>query len=122
MAKWSIRNYNAFIRAARKESDLTQGQAKTVYRQMSQKLGRPLGGVDVKKHPIIFGRAGRVATGVASKVARVSRGRAAGRIAAAPGGGAIGSLRQWEGRLDDFDDFGQYDYDEYESSANYGEV
>ena len=92
---------------------------------MSQKLGRPLNGTDVKKHPRIFGKSERIATGAARKVVRLTPGEKTGvqrAVKAAPSGGTPGSLRQWENRLDDYDDYGQYDYDEYESSADYGET
>lgn len=121
---WSIRNYNAFIRAARKKSDLTRGQARNVYRQMSQHLGRKLQGVDVAKHPRIFKKSERVATGAAHSISRVTS-REKTRVASGKGGssgGTVGSLRQWENRIRDYDSFADYDYDEYESSADYGEV
>jgi hypothetical protein len=125
MARWSIRNYNAFIREARKKADLTQGQARNVYRAMAASLKRPANGKDVKAHPRIFGRASRTATGAVVKVTRVSLGGdglGSPRATAPSGGTTINSMRSWEDRLDDYDDLSQYDYDEYESSANYGEV
>lgn len=123
MARWSIRNYNAFIRAARKKADLTPGQAKTVYRQMSQKLGRPLTGTDIKKHPRIFGKSERIATGAASSKIRVTPGEKP-RVTGGGGSssGTVGSIRQWEKQIAGYDDFSDYGYDEYESSADYGEV
>ena len=124
MARWSIRNYNAFIRAARKKADLTQGQAKTVYRQMSAKLGRPLSGTDVKKHPRIFKGSERIATGAARKVARLTPGEKtvvrSGK--GGPSGGTVGSLKQWDRFLDQIDYDFNMGYDEYESSADHGEV
>jgi hypothetical protein len=54
----SIRNYNAWIKAARKAADKTGGlslpAARKAYRKMAGRVGRPLKGVDVKKHPRIF--------------------------------------------------------------------
>lgn len=56
----SIRNYNAWLRAARKAASKTGGlslpAARKAYRKMAAHIGRPLKGTDVKKHPIIFKR------------------------------------------------------------------
>lgn len=53
--KWSIKNYNAWIKAARaKEPTLTIKQARGSYRAMSTQLKRPLYAVDVKRHPRVF--------------------------------------------------------------------
>lgn len=119
---WSIRNYNAFIRAARKESDLTLGQARNVYREMSQHLGRKLQGVDVAKHPRIFKKSERVATGALSNLNRVAPGgkpKLRG-VKGSSGGKQLRTLRDFSEWADGMDfDSG---YDEYESSADYGEV
>ena len=119
---WSIRNYNAFIRAARKKSDLTQGQARNVYRQMSQHLGRKLNGVDVAKHPRIFKKSERVATGAASNLNRVTPGEKPNVRSARGSSGEkrLRTLRDFGKWAEDMDfDSG---YDEYESSADYGEI
>ena len=54
----SIRNYNAFLKAARKAASKTGGlslpAARKAYKKMSARVGRPLKGIDVKKHPRIF--------------------------------------------------------------------
>ncbi len=59
----SIRNYNAFLKAARKASKRTGGlslpAARKVYKTMAARLGRPLKGTDVRKHPRIFGESER---------------------------------------------------------------
>ena len=47
---WSIRNYNAFVREARAELELTHKQAQQLYRSLRDELERPLYGVDVKRH------------------------------------------------------------------------
>ena len=56
----SIKNYHAWIRAARKAAAKTGGlslpAARKSYKKMAAAVGRPLKGVDVKKHPIIFKR------------------------------------------------------------------
>lgn len=51
--KWSIRNYNTFLREIRSRHDLTLPQARQAYRYMRDRTGRSLRGVDVKRHPVI---------------------------------------------------------------------
>ena len=53
MARWSIRNYNAFVREAKSELELTHKQAQTLYRTLRDDLGRSLYGVDVKRHAAV---------------------------------------------------------------------
>ena len=54
----TIRNYNAWIKAARKAAAKTGGlslpAARKAYRKMAARVGRPLKGTDVKLHPRIF--------------------------------------------------------------------
>lgn len=50
----SIRNYNAFIKAARKKGGLSLPSARKVYHKVKARLGEPPKGTDVKKHPRIF--------------------------------------------------------------------
>ena len=54
----TIRNYNAWIKAARKAAAKTGGlslpAARKSYRKMAARVDRPLRGTDVKKHPRIF--------------------------------------------------------------------
>ena len=50
---WSIRNYNAFVREARAELELTHKQAQSLYRSLRDELERPLYGVDVKRHAAV---------------------------------------------------------------------
>ncbi len=47
--KWSIRNYNAFLREAKRELGLTHKQAQGFYKDLRYDLDRPLYGVDVKR-------------------------------------------------------------------------
>lgn len=49
MARWSIRNYNVFIREARSEFGLTLDDARLLYREMRDTLDRPVYGVDVER-------------------------------------------------------------------------
>lgn len=56
-AKWSIKNYNLFIAAARRERpDLSVSGARAVYRSMRQDLGHPVFRTDIGKHPRYFSR------------------------------------------------------------------
>lgn len=54
----SIRNYNAWLKAARKAARKTGGlslpAARKAYKKMAARVGRPLKGTDVQKHPRIF--------------------------------------------------------------------
>jgi hypothetical protein len=47
--KWSIRNYNAFLRAVKAEHGVSHKQARAVYRAQREKAGRSLYGVDAGK-------------------------------------------------------------------------
>lgn len=51
MARWSIRNYNAFIREVRAAHNLSLAEARRAYSLMSAHLHRSLYGTDVKRHP-----------------------------------------------------------------------
>lgn len=54
----STRNYQAWLKAARRAAKRTGGlslpAARKAYRKMAAHVGRPLKGTDVKSHPIIF--------------------------------------------------------------------
>jgi len=50
----SIKNYNAFLRAARRTGGLSLPAARKVYRKVSKRLGRSAKGIDVRNHPRIF--------------------------------------------------------------------
>lgn len=117
----SIRNYQAWLRAARKAAKKTGGlslpAARKAYKKMAARVGRPLKGVDVSKHPRIFkdslpaanrkpasayrvGPVRKQAGAVASRgVKRSSAGAAKGRIQpttkpAARGGAVPGQAQQ----------------------------
>jgi len=53
---WSIRNYNTFVRQAGERFGLNRAQAGQMYRNMSGRIGRPLTGSDLSKHPRIAGQ------------------------------------------------------------------
>ena len=79
------RNYNAFIKAARKTGGLSLPAARKAYKQITERLGRPAKGIDVSKHPRIFKqtittKAGRRKPGFADQTRR-------------PGASAKGSKR-----------------------------
>lgn len=50
----SIRNYNAFLKAARRTGGLSLPAARKSYRKMAARLDRAPKGIDVKRHPRIF--------------------------------------------------------------------
>jgi len=50
----SVKNYHAFIRAARKHGGLSLPAARKVAKKVAARLDRPVKGVDVQKHPRIF--------------------------------------------------------------------
>lgn len=58
----TIRNYNAWIRNTRAKYGISLKEARESYRIARKDLGRPLRGVDVKRHPRITGRAVRNVT------------------------------------------------------------
>lgn len=77
---WSIRNYNAFVRDAKAAHGLTQKQAVSMYRSMSERVGRPLYAKDLSRHPRISAQEARRAPGPAVPV----RSRQAGKPEAPP--------------------------------------
>lgn len=57
MAKWTIGSYNRFIGSARKaRTGLSVSEARSVYKQMREHLGKNLFASDVQRHPVIFKR------------------------------------------------------------------
>lgn len=104
----SLRNYNAWIRAARKASEKTGGlslpAARKAYRKMSAKLDRPLKGVDVKNHPIIFKRSIPVRSGglkaVSKKQVSVKRSATAVLKSRERPRRSISTLREFEDSMD----------------------
>lgn len=48
--RWSIRNYNTFIREARSEWDLTLGEARELYREVRDWKAAPAFGADVDRY------------------------------------------------------------------------
>jgi hypothetical protein len=57
MPKWTIRNYNAFIREVRAQYGVDLQTARQAYRDLRDKLGRSCFGADVKRHPVLTSRA-----------------------------------------------------------------
>ena len=128
----TIRNYNAWIKAARKASEKTGGlpfspaARKACHCKMADRVGRPLKGVDVKKHPRIFKesiplRSGGRKPAPKRGAAPVRRSVPAQRTAPAPAprrAKVIRSIEEWE-RLTELDfEYTQEDL-EYASTAEY---
>jgi len=111
----SVRNYHAWIRAARKASKKTGGlslpAARKAYKKMADRVGRPLKGTDVQRHPRIFresipGSAGgfkRRAASVRSANAKVKKAPAKPPVAPGPmvAKRRIRTLKEFERWLDD---------------------
>lgn len=80
MPKWTIRNYNTFLREVRKAHDLSLPQARQAYRNVRDHLHRSAYGSDVRKHPRITRReaekARRIAKVVPAKVTETTLFRA----------------------------------------------
>jgi len=73
---WTIRNYNAFLRAARTTYQLNQAQARVMYRGVAERLGRPVLGADLKHHPVVAGQEAKRAP-ARERAVRAARTRAA---------------------------------------------
>jgi hypothetical protein len=87
----SVRNYHAFIKAARKTGGLSLPAVRKTYQKMKARLGRAPKGTDVKKHPRIFKesipvKAGGIKRKPAGFRAASSRKRAAPGKATKPAG------------------------------------
>lgn len=109
---WSIRNYNAFVKEAQRQHGVDRAGAQGMYQTMKERLGRPCLGVDIKNHPRIASRAAERQKTGQPKAARQARG----------GDYSVNDVvDRWEAFMSNWEDF-EYDFDEYESSADYGEV
>ena len=134
MARWSIKNYNAWIREARKVNpDVTLQAARRAYKVASERLGRNLFGRDVARHPRISkdslktgirqesrarsNRARRDFSSEANKPAKRSGSRPRGAKTDRRGGDRITSISQYLDFLEDYG--GEFEDVEYESSADY---
>jgi len=127
---WSVRNYNAWIKQARKASGVGLKEAREAYRVERDKRGGPLRGVDVKRSRTFKDSvtAAQVRTAKAAVKIRndreVSGGGGGGGGGGFSGGGSAGSgisvssVDAWDDMWDDFND---YEPVEIESSADYGE-
>lgn len=124
MVRQSIRNYNAFLKAARKEHGITLGEARQAYRDVTAKLGRAARGVDVSRHPRITKAAVKSAAGKIEKTAREKQRRIerivervkAPPAAAAPSKAGFSSLADYSEWFEEADD---YEYEEAEGTTDY---
>lgn len=133
---WSIRNYNAFLRAAKSDLGISHTQAQRAYRSMAERTGRSLYAVDVARHPRMARQEAEKAvkteareTRRAAREARepVKRERAprarGGEPAAAPApaptlqerAARVASVEEWERFIAGLDDL---EWDDYESSED----
>jgi len=54
--RWTIRNYNAFLRQAKSTHKINHWQAQQLYRSMKTALKRSCIGADIKRHPRVAQR------------------------------------------------------------------
>lgn len=124
---WSVRNYNAWIKQARRASGVTLKEAREAYRVERGKRGAPLRGVDVKRSRTFKDSITAAQVRGAKAAVRIRNDR---EVSGGGGGGgfsgggsagsgiAVSSVDAWDDMWDDFDD---YEPVEIESSADYGE-
>ena len=62
--RWSIRNYNAYLRDVRHKHGLSLNAARESYRQLRVLVNRPVRANDIVKHPRLTSRAIRTAKAV----------------------------------------------------------
>lgn len=130
----------AFIRAAKKDYGLTQGQSNALYSKWSAKYGGLVSAVDLKRHPVVAKRLAEQTKGMrgirrsskeklteSSSVSGLRAGETARGKGASRGGTSgrerpsirsVKTLQEWNDYYDDY----EYEPVEYESSADYGEV
>lgn len=120
MAASKRRSKDAFIRQARENFNLTQAQARALYREFSAKYRGLVRASDLKRHPIVARRLAR-----ATQIQRpVDKDKSIRMPEVGSSGGsavskrAVRTVADWDSVYDDYD----YDPVEYESSADYGEV
>jgi len=127
MARYSIRNYNAFIKEARSKHGLSVPEARNAYKAVSAKLGHPARGVDVSRSPRIVAKAAKQAAGnietakrqkqktferISNKVARENKAQVSGKAKAKE----FKSLTEYMNWFEDAED---YDYEEADSTVDY---
>lgn len=123
---WSVKNYNAWIKQARKASRVSLKEAREAYRIERDKRGGPLRGVDVKrsrtfKDSVTAAQVRQAKAGVKIRNDREVSGGGGGSFSgggSAGSGIAVSSVESWDAYYDDFFDFEDV---EIESSADYGE-
>jgi hypothetical protein len=114
MAKWSIASYNRFLGAAMHREHVTRKQAAQMYREVRDKLGRPVFRTDLLAHPRITHK---VAAHVkATVVPPLVRRLPAGEAPAEPEGPP-----KWEEMVWDADQLEFEDDEEVTLSEDYGE-
>lgn len=114
-AKWTVRNYNAYLRAAKSAYGLTHHQAQQMYRSHSSRAGHSLTAKELKAHPRIASQEARRA-GSGPKRALPPGGRPGGRPGGARAIGAgAGAVPQEFAGIEDFfyDGYEAPEEDEY---------
>lgn len=126
---WSIKNYNAFVREVKAVHGISHKEAQKAYASMRDRVGRPVYGSDVKRHPHIAKQEAEKAHRIATREKRaIARARAVGPVPdragpagggpGAPGPRVLGSIAAYE---DVYEPDIEYDLFEYDASGSYGE-
>lgn len=110
-AKWTVRNYNAYLRAAKSAYGLTHHQAQQMYRSHSSRAGHSLTARELNAHPRVAAQEARRA-GQGPKRALPPGGR---RPGGRPGGAAIGAGAGAGAIPREFADIEDFFYDGYEA-------
>jgi len=117
-SKWTIRNYNTYLREFKRATGGSHKTAQAAYRIMRDRAGRSLRGVDVKRHPRMVKDAYKAGLAATRRVER--RVKLAAEVEAAEQV-LVTSAEQW---IDNYEEWSD-DYDiveeEWESTADYEE-
>jgi hypothetical protein len=126
---WSVKNYNAWIKQARRASGVSLPEARQAYRLERDKRGGPLRGVDVKRSRTFKDSVTAAQVREAKRAVKIRNNREVSEGGGGGGGGfsgsgsagsgiSVSSVDAWDAMWDDFND---YEPVEIESSADYGE-
>ncbi len=118
--KWTIRNYNTYLREFKRTTGASHKIAQAGYRAMRGRLGRPVYGVDVKRHP----RMTKDAFKVGIKVTSLKELPTPTEEMYGPGVELVRvtNAEQWLDSYDEWIDEYDYDDEEWESTADYEET
>lgn len=122
-SKWTFRNYNAFLREAKREHSLTHRQAQYMYRSMRERLNRSLFAIDLKRHPRIAKQEAKKAPTITRQVEATLKAEA--EIGVEEVGVeyiTVESAEEWLDNYKDWSDEYGIEEEEWESTADYEET